>query len=178
MCGSGTFVIEAAEVALGLAPGRSRSFAFEQMATFQPDLWAQMKASLPAARDCALRFYGSDRDEGAVRMATENAARAGVEGVTQFTAASATTVLPPDGPAGLIICNPPYGARISNQKMLFGLYAALGAHLKEHFKGWRVGIVTSDPALAQAMKLPFAPKGPPIPHGGLKVWLFKTEALR
>ena len=58
MCGSGTFVIEAAEIALGLAPGRSRSFAFEQLASFDPAAWAAMKeAAIP--RDTALRFYAS-----------------------------------------------------------------------------------------------------------------------
>jgi putative N6-adenine-specific DNA methylase len=176
MCGSGTFVIEAAEIAMGLFPGRSRSFAFEQLATFDPARWAEMRKS-GKTRTAPTHFIGSDRDAGAVRMATDNAARAGVAESTTFMNLNATDLTRPDGPAGLVICNPPYGARIGNQKMLFGVYAGLGRMLADQFSGWRVGIVTSEPALAQATGLPFKPKGPPIPHGGMKVWLFQTDPL-
>jgi putative N6-adenine-specific DNA methylase len=176
MCGSGTFVIEAAEIAMGLFPGRSRSFAFEKLATFDPAQWEAMRQT-DMTRSTEHRFHGSDRDAGAVRMATDNAARAGVAEITAFSNISATDLTRPDGPPGLVICNPPYGARIGNQKMLFGVYAGLGRMLTEHFSGWRVGIVTSDPSLAQATGLPFKPKGPPIPHGGMKVWLFQTGPL-
>ena len=61
--------------------------------------------------------------------------------------------------------------------MLYGVYAALGQTLKQAFAGWRVGLVTSEAGLAKATALPFKPKGAPIPHGGLKVWLFQTDQL-
>jgi putative N6-adenine-specific DNA methylase len=61
--------------------------------------------------------------------------------------------------------------------MLYGVYAGLGDALKSRFSGWRVGIVTSEAGLAKATGLPFKPKRAPIPHGGLKVWLFQTGAL-
>ena len=176
MCGSGTFPIEAAEIAAGLQPGRSRGFAFEKLSGFDEASFAAMKRPVGALPE-GLRFTGYDRDAGAVRMAGENAERAGVAAICDFAQQPVSDLARPEGPPGLVICNPPYGARIGNQKALFGLYAQMGARLKEEFGGWRVGIVTSDPQLAQAMKLPFAPKGPPIPHGGLKVWLFRTEAL-
>ena len=50
MCGSGTFVLEAAEIAAGLAPGRARPFAFERLATFDPAAWAALRAASAAAR--------------------------------------------------------------------------------------------------------------------------------
>ena len=176
MCGSGTFVIEAAEIAMGLMPGRTRSFAFEQLAGFDADLWADMRKP-DTPRVPAQHFHGSDRDAGAVRMAQDNAARAGVADHVTFTNANAADIPRPDGPPGLVICNPPYGGRIGNQKMLYGVYAGLGEKLRRDFSGWRVGLVTSEAGLAHAAGLPFKPKGPPIPHGGLKVWLFQTDAL-
>lgn len=77
MCGSGTFVIEAAEIASGLYPGCSRHFAFEEFASFKLDIWARMKADMPVHVP-EFRFFGADRDAGAVRMSIANAARAGV----------------------------------------------------------------------------------------------------
>lgn len=180
MCGSGTFVLEAAEIALGIVPGRSRSFAFEQMASFDPTAYAALKAELsPQAVDMAgLAFFGSDRNAGAVEMATANAERAGVAGCTQFSQQAVSDLLPPEGmEPGLVIVNPPYGARIGNKKLLFALYGALGKTLMERFSGWRVGIVTSETSLAKATGLPFLPLGAPVAHGGLKIRLFKTKPL-
>ncbi|PWG16264.1 THUMP domain-containing class I SAM-dependent RNA methyltransferase [Salibaculum griseiflavum] len=176
MCGSGTFVIEAAEMALGLMPGRSRRFAFEDLASFDPEAWAAMKsAAVPGQIDC--RFFGSDRDSGAIRMSTANADRAGVAAVTRFEMKPVGDLIRPDGPPGLVIVNPPYGARIGNLKPLYGLHGSLGAVLKERFSGWRVGLITSEAKLAHATGLPFHSPGPPVAHGGLKVKLYRTDAL-
>ena len=176
MCGSGTFVLEAAEIALGLMPGRSREFAFQDLAGFDAGAWQAMRAA-PSPTETSLRFYGSDRNAGAVQMALANAGRAGVDGVTQFTQGSVSDLQPPEGPRGLVMVNPPYGARIGNKKLLFALYGSLGKTLIERFSGWRVGIVTSETGLARATGLPFKPSGPPIPHGGLRIRLFQTGPL-
>ena len=174
MCGSGTFPIEAAEITSGLAPGRSRSFAFERLTSFNGASWAQMKT--PGYQEAVGTFHGFDRDDGAIRAATQNAKRAGVN--CQFMRRPLAELEPIPGPPGLLICNPPYGERIGNKKPLFALYGTLGERLrKPGFEGWRVGIVTSDAALAKSTGLHFEPMGPPISHGGLKVWLFKTGPL-
>lgn len=177
MCGSGTFVIEAAERAAGLAPGRSRSFAFMDLANFDAGLWDELRAAQPAAQATDLLFRGSDRDAGAIRMAQANAARAGVAEQTDFAMHALSDLPRPDGPPGLIMVNPPYGARIGNKKLLFGLYGALGQTLLARFSGWRVGIVTSEAGLARATGLPFLSTTPSVPHGGLKVTLFRTDPL-
>lgn len=179
MCGSGTFVIEAAEIAQGLLAGRSRSFAFEDLANFDAEAFSALKQELDQPRGLAegLLFYGSDRNAGAVEMAAANAERAGVQEVTSFVQRAVSDLERPEGPPGLVIVNPPYGARIGNKKLLFALYGALGQVLKERFSGWRVGIVTSDNALAKATALPFLPVGAPVAHGGLKIRLFKTDPL-
>ncbi|SNT23476.1 THUMP domain-containing class I SAM-dependent RNA methyltransferase [Tropicimonas sediminicola] len=176
MCGSGTFVIEAAEIAAGLAPGRSRSFAFEQLANFDPAAWEALRASIKPLTP-NLIFHGSDRDAGAIRMSQANAERAGVAGWTEFVTRSVSDLERPEGPPGLVIVNPPYGARIGSRKPLFAVHDALGRTLKERFSGWRVGIVTSDAGLAKSTGLPFLPTGAPIAHGSLKVHLFRTDPL-
>ncbi len=176
MCGSGTFLIEAAEIAAGLLPGRSRRFAFEDLGSFDADAWAALRQPQPRI-ETPVHFYGSDRDAGAVRMSQANAERSGVSDLITFANQNATDLQRPDSRPGLIICNPPYGGRIGNQKMLFGLYASFGQTLQERFSGWRVGLITSDEKLARATGLHFKPKGPAIAHGGLKVWLFQSDTL-
>jgi putative N6-adenine-specific DNA methylase len=177
MCGSGTFVIEAAEIALGLAPGRSRAFAFERLASFDPDAWADLRVGAPP-RATPHRFLGRDRDAGAIGMSRANAARAAVAGVTDFRQAPISDLDRPDGPPGLVIVNPPYGARLGKPGRLRPLYAALGEALRGRLAGWRVGLVTTDAGLARATGLPFGPPGPPVPHGPLKVRLYRTDVLR
>ena len=174
MCGSGTFVIEAAEIAAGLVPGRDRGFAFEQLATVNADAVALLRSGSPQGTD--LRFLGSDRDQGAVNGAAENAARAGVTAFTGFSRAPVSDFERPDGPPGLIMVNPPYGGRIGDRKPLFALYGSLGTVLRERFGGWRVGLVTNDGGLAKATGLDFA-ASPPIAHGGLKVKLYQAGPL-
>ena len=176
MCGSGTFPIEAAEIAAGLPPGRSRPFAFERLATHDPEAWAALRAGI-LPRPTGLRFYGSDRDTGAIAKSRANAARAGVGGITDFRHAAISDLVRPEGPPGLVIVNPPYGARIGKAGRLRPLYAALGATLRDRLGGWRVGLVTLDPGLAHATGLPFLAPGPPVPHGPLKVRLYQTPPL-
>ena len=173
MCGSGTFPIEAAEWAMGLTPGRARSFAFEHLAGFDASACADLRSSQP--KDTPLRFFGSDRNAGAIEMAQANAQRSGVAAVTSFRQAAISDLERPDCAPGLVMINPPYGGRIGNKKQLFGLYGAMGQRLKDQFQGWRVGIVTSDASLARATGLPDLKNGAPIPHGGLKVRLFQSQ---
>jgi len=178
MCGSGTLVLEAAEIAAGLAPGRSRSFAFERLAGFDPAAWEAMRSTARAAPPPGPpRCFGSDRDQGAVAMAQANATRAGVDALCRFHRAAVSDLTPPEGPPGLVIVNPPYGARIGNPRLLHALYGALGATLRRGFAGWRVGLVTSEPGLARATGLPFAPPGPRIDHGGLPIQLWRSPPL-
>lgn len=174
MCGSGTFLIEAAEIASGLAPGRARRFAFEQLAGFDEKSWAAMRADVKP-QDVSVRFFGRDRDAGAIDMSRTNADRAGVSALIDFQEKAISKLTPPDSPAGLIIVNPPYGDRIGDTNRLRDLYAAFGQVMREQFSGWRVGLITSDRKLATATGLAFKPPGPPVPHGPLKIRLYQTK---
>ncbi|NNE52455.1 MAG: class I SAM-dependent RNA methyltransferase [Sulfitobacter sp.] len=176
MCGSGTFVIEAAEIAAGMQPGRSRAFAFEKLASFDPPAFTSLRRGEPRQVP-EHRFFGSDRDQGAVAAARANAARAGVSDWTAFACHGAAEVRPPEGPPGLVIVNPPYGGRIGNKNLLYALYGTFGQTMSAHFRGWRVGLITNEPGLAKAAGLRWQPKGPPVNHGGLKVWCWQAGPL-
>jgi putative N6-adenine-specific DNA methylase len=177
MCGSGTFVIEAAEIAAGLNPGRSRRFAFEQLATFDAVAWQKLRSS-ESRTQTSVKFFGSDRDAGAITMSLANAARAGVTEMTEFREVAIKDLVAPEGPPGLVIVNPPYGARIGDKKHLYSLYGDLGQTLLTRFSGWRVGLITTDASLTQATRLPFRPSGPSVLHGGLRVTLFVAGPLK
>ncbi len=165
MCGSGTIPIEAAEIAAGLAPGRSRRFAFEHLVgAVRPDIE-------PSATPLTPRFFGFDRNDGAIRGARENASRADVADWCRFERQAISDLEPPHGPPGIVLTNPPYGGRIGDRKLLFGLYGSLGRVLAERFSDWRIGIVTSDGGLAKATGLELTPSGP-VSHGGTKITLW------
>ncbi|MDV3250225.1 class I SAM-dependent RNA methyltransferase [Devosia sp. BK] len=174
MCGSGTFVIEAAEIASGLIPGRQRSFAFESLPSFDAKAFAALRPDTSTLTPSVL-FHGSDRDAGAIRMANENATRSGVDAITRFEQKSIEELEPPAGPSGLVILNPPYGTRIGDKAPLVSLHRTLGKVLKTRFAGWRVGIITADKSLAQATGLKFEPPLPPVLHGGIRVALYRSQ---
>lgn len=178
MCGSGTVPIEAAEIALGLAPGRARRFAFEDLRGFDADRWHQALADQPEAAQTDLRFDGFDRDAGAVAGAQGNVTRAGLQDVVRISEGALSALQPPaeDRP-GLVFLNPPYGGRIGKPGALRPLYGSIGKVLTERFSGWRIAMITTDANLAQSTRLPFDAPSAPIPHGGLKIKLWQTGPL-
>ncbi len=143
-CGSGTIPIEAALIARNRAPGMNRRFAAEAFAWVEPGVWADVRAE---ARDREFhgdyRILGSDNDPRSVSLAMSNARKAGVEGLIQFRDGDATQMRPP-AQEGILICNPPYGQRLLEQRSAQQLYAALGRHLKGA-DGWKKYIITSEP---------------------------------
>ena len=175
MCGSGTFILEAAEMAQGLLPGRLREFDFEHLPSFNVGEWQKLKLQPP--HETQFRFLGFDRDAGAITSATANATRAGVDDAARFAQQSVSLLKRPEGPAGLVICNPPYGARIGDLKKLSSLYASFGQVLRQGFSGWRIGLVTNEASLAKATGLPFQPRSEPISHGGIKINLYQMQPL-
>ena len=174
LCGSGSFLLEAAQWHLGLAPGRMRSFAYQHIVGLEAQDLAPATPSVTAK--LTPRFFGFDRDAGAVRSATENAERGGVASLCQFSNQSISALSAPDGvEPGLVIANPPYGERIGEIKKLAPLYASMGKVLAGGFTGWRVGIVTTSQHLIDATGLPFAKPGPVVHHGGIKVRLWPCQ---
>ncbi len=132
MCGSGTLIIEAAEQALGLAPGRNREFAFERFPSHDEAAWK----ALPRAKTAAAgSVFGSDLNSGALGTARRNAKRAGVFEFLKLERIDATALVP-RGETGLIISNLPYGKRVGERDELGQLYRALGKSLRKACPGW------------------------------------------
>lgn len=148
LCGSGTIPIEAALLAAARPPAVERPFAVQSWAGYAPGTWASAGApSTPAHRP---RIRASDRDAGAVVAALANAERAGVADLVDVRRAplgGAADALPADEP-GWVVTNPPWGHRVDGGGDLRDLHAALGA-LVAGLDGWRLAVVTADPALAR-----------------------------
>jgi putative N6-adenine-specific DNA methylase len=170
-CGSGTIVIEAAGLALGLPPGRLRAPALQSYAPFDPDVWETVRRERrPAAATAPI--VGSDRDAGAVEAARANAERAGVGAAVAFehAAVSAQRWLAGDGaPAtGAVVTNPPFGLRVAKGGDLRPLYQTLGAKVAALGPGWRLGLLAHDVRLARRTGLPLQAAWT-TRHGGLAV---------
>ena len=173
MCGSGTIVIEAAQIALGLPAGKNRTFAFMELPSFQKDEYE--KLTKIKHKKVNLKFYGSDRDKGAIQNSIQNSKKANVETICQFVTSSISEAIPPTQEPGIVLVNPPYGKRVGNRKNLFALYRSIGQTLSEKFVGWQVGIITSDPGLAKATELKFLNISNTVDNGGIKVQLYETK---
>jgi putative N6-adenine-specific DNA methylase len=132
MCGSGTIVIEAAEIAAGLAPGRNRTFAFERFPSHDAAAWKARPREKAAVTSS---IVGTDLNAGALGTARRNAKRAGVLGSITLERVDATK-LTRRGDAGLVIGNLPYGKRVGERDELAQLYRSLGKSLKSACAGW------------------------------------------
>lgn len=160
-CGSGTIAIEAARMAANMAPGLTRSFAFEKLEGFDMDLWREMKEDARSAVNpyAKVQIRASDISSLVVEKARENAARAGLsamldDGRLTFTQGDAREVLPPEGVTGVLIANPPYGEQ-SNPKSasIRSMMKSVADHLKAHYAGWTAWMLTSDRTLPGQMRL-------------------------
>lgn len=156
MCGSGTLVIEAAMMALNIAPGSLRSrFGFSGWRGHDRELWQRLQAEAREQRrdtdDRQVRFRGYDRDPMAVRAALENIERAKLRGVIHVERRELTLLTREGATAGLLATNPPYGERIGEQEQLRTLYEELGAKLRTQFEGWKAAVLTGNPPLAKAL---------------------------
>ena len=141
MCGSGTFLIEAALIAANINPGiYRRGFAFERWADFDSELFDRLYHDDSAERDVEFKIYGADISPKAIEIATENIKSAGVAKYIDLErkAISAWTEAP--RPAGVLVTNPPYGERIAAPDM-DALYQTIGSKLKHVFTGYHAWII-------------------------------------
>jgi putative N6-adenine-specific DNA methylase len=177
MCGSGTFLLEAAMVALNIAPGHKRSFGFEKLNTFEPNIWHQLK-SQAAAKVKSVTFqkiYGSDVDLRAVRIAKRNLEEAGLLAAVQLSQQDIVNVVPP-ADSGVLVANPPYGVRIGEGDDLALLYPKMGEALKRRFAGWNTYFLTNDFTMPKLMRLTPS-KRTPLFNGPLECRLFEIKMV-
>ena len=183
-CGSGTLVIEAAQIALGHAPGRQRRFAFERLLPHDPARWAAVREQARAAErpwpaGTAAIAYGSDVSFRMVDFARRNAERAGVGAAVEFRGGDALQRLPPSSRRGVMLLNPPYGERIEAAGVAGGLgadafYERLAAHWKTHFGGWTAWVLTPDRELPRRLRLQ-ASRRVPLFNGPIECRLLRFD---
>lgn len=158
MCGSGTVVIEAAMMALNIAPGSLRPrFGFEKWKKHDAECWKTLKTSAQvygkrAVKDCESKFYASDLSQEMIRIAKQNAQRAGVAELIEFSVQDAKKIMPPEElETGMIISNPPYGERLGGFSDTITLYTELGVHFKDAFAGWNLSMFAMDTELLSCL---------------------------
>jgi len=194
-CGSGTVVIEAAQIAFDIAPGLSRAFGLEKLLDHDAKIWAALRADAirraqAAARRGASppRLAASDLDPRAIEQALRNFERAGLPArAVDARVADAAAARPPFDAPGFIVANPPYGERIEalgaagpppgahgdagrHERAM----RAFGATLRERFAGWQVWLLSSDRALPGQLGMKER-RRTPLFNGAIECRLFGFE---
>lgn len=153
MCGSGTIPIEAAMISRRMAPGRARRFSAEAWPGFSGAFTGvRERACADELAQVPAQIVGRDRDAGAIEASIANAERAGVGTDIAFSR-DTISALEPDGGAGWVVTNPPYGARIGERTGLRDLYAVLGRVIRERRPRWRLAMLSADRMLEAQLGL-------------------------
>jgi 23S rRNA (guanine2445-N2)-methyltransferase / 23S rRNA (guanine2069-N7)-methyltransferase len=178
MCGSGTFLTEAALIAADAAPALDREyFGFAGWRGHDAALWERLRSEAKdrrAARVARRCILGSDIDPDAVRMAIGNGENAGVAAWLHTEKRSLNEVVRPHGEPGLVVANPPYGERIGAESGLPALYSELGNMLRERFQGWQAAILTGNPPLARNLGI-YAKRTHRVFNGTIECRLLRFE---
>ncbi|WP_454784850.1 bifunctional 23S rRNA (guanine(2069)-N(7))-methyltransferase RlmK/23S rRNA (guanine(2445)-N(2))-methyltransferase RlmL [Legionella sp. WA2024007413] len=171
-CGAGTLVIEAAMMAAHIAPGLLRQDqSLQYWAQHQSSLWEKLRVeALQQVKPLPVTLLGTDADHKIIAVARANAEHAGVAPLVNFKHQALKEM---DAPTtkGLVICNPPYGERLSDATHLVPLYQQLGKILHAHYQGWKAAVLTSNPVLGKALGLR-ASKQYTIYNGALECKLY------
>jgi 23S rRNA (guanine2445-N2)-methyltransferase len=177
MCGSGTFLIEALQIAHGIPAGTGRNFAFEKLRNFDAAAWNGIKAAAEARRvsNPAPAIYGSDLYGDALKRARLNLAAAGFADAVSLKQANALEISAPRA-QGVLVANPPYGVRLGELTELASFYPQLGDILKKKFAGWRAYLFTADMRLPKLIGLSPS-KRTPLYNGALECRLYEFKLV-
>lgn len=176
MCGSGTFLLEAAQIALDIAPGLGRNFAFERFRRFDQPLWRLMVSDARAVRrESDFQISGADLDPVEADRGRRNLQYASLDGRIKVVQADILNVSAP-AESGVMVTNPPYGVRLGEQKSLDLLYPKLGDALKQRFAGWRCYFFSGDENLPKLIGLK-ATKRTPLYNGALECRLYEYRVV-
>lgn len=179
LCGSGTLPIEAAWIALRRPPGLTRRrFGFQGWMDFDVRLWTRLRdeARAGVGKRLDAPVVGSDARRDAVSFSRGNARAAGIGHLLHFEVKDVHDFRPPDGPPGVIVCNPPYGERLGEEKELRGLYRTLGEVFAQHCRGWTAYVFTGNANLAREIGLTPAEQLP-LYNGKIPCRLLKFEMI-
>jgi putative N6-adenine-specific DNA methylase len=191
-CGAGTIIVEAAQIACGIAPGAQRRFAFERLLPFKPHaaVWRDLqRAARARVHAPAVPLFAGDVSFRMTDFASRNAERAGVRQAIDFKTADALQRLPP-ADTGTLMLNPPYGERIApkgqgNVTSREGFegggtsaefFGSLASHWKRHYAGWTAWLLSPDMKLPSAMRLKES-RRVPLWNGPIECRLFRFDMV-
>ena len=177
MCGSGTFLIEAAMISLNQAPGLKRRFGFENWSNFDSILFKSIKSEyqLNIKPVVFSHIYGSDEDLRAIRVTKSNLEEAGLKSAVELSCKSFNDIVAPTK-GGVLITNPPYGVRIGEDEDLAKAYPLWASTMKKKLSGWRTYFLTSDLRMPKLMRLSPSKKTP-LYNGALDCRLFEIKMV-
>ena len=161
MCGSGTLLIEAAQMEAQIAPQLYRlHWGFDFWQGHNQAAWEKVKEEALALAEAEKQhenlphFYGFDLDHRVLQKAKQNAKNAGVAYLMQWQQGDVAAMKNPSpNVAGTVICNPPYGERLGTTPALIALYSVFGQRLKQQFAGWNASIFSGEPSLLDCLRL-------------------------
>ncbi|HDR1045616.1 TPA: bifunctional 23S rRNA (guanine(2069)-N(7))-methyltransferase RlmK/23S rRNA (guanine(2445)-N(2))-methyltransferase RlmL [Pasteurella multocida] len=161
MCGSGTLLIEAAQMQANIAPQLHRlHWGFDFWKGHNQQAWDKVKgeaielAEQTFNQNQKANFYGCDLDHRVLQKAKRNAQNAGVAHLIQWQQGDVAALKNPFvEEKGTVICNPPYGERLGTTPALIALYSVFGQRLKQQFADWNVSIFSGEPALLDCLRL-------------------------
>ncbi|NQW66081.1 MAG: class I SAM-dependent RNA methyltransferase [Burkholderiales bacterium] len=194
-CGSGTIVIEAAQIACRMAAGLQRRFGFEKLRVFDAHVWQQLQDEARALQ-CGPRapVFGSDVTFRMVDFAQRNAERAGVAKAVNLRGGDALQRMPPTEELGVMLVNPPYGERIEAAGVAGAaslarsgrevgqvedggeFFSQLASHWKKNYTGWRAWVLTPDLKLPGRMRLKES-RRVPMWNGPIECRMFRFDLM-
>lgn len=177
MCGSGTFLLEAALMTLHIAPGINRHFAFEKLHNFNAAAWQTLHAEAQAAQSpvTALPIFGSDLYGDELKTARLNLTNAGLLAAVSLNQANVLEISAP-AEHGILVANLPYGERMGELEELEVLYPKLGDVLKQKFGGWNAYLFTSDLRMPKFIRLAVS-RRTPLFNGAIECRLFEYKMV-
>ena len=185
MCGSGTILIEAAQIVAGIPPGLKREFAFEKMHQFDADAWTKIKASAkPHPLPAEPTIFGSDISGDMIVMTRNNLNKAGIRFDVPLKQIEAQEIKAPTTQPGILLTNPPYGERIGvrgdstmeTDELAKEFFSSFSTTLKQRFAGWSVYLFTADLGLPKMLRLKESRKTPFF-NGALECRLFRFDMV-
>ena len=178
MCGSGTFLLEAAQMSLNIAPGIGRHFAFEKLHTFNQEKWQALREAAIAAQKpvTALPIFGSDLYGDELKAARLNFENAGLLETVTLKQANVLEISAP-ADSGVMVANLPYGERMGELDEMRELYPKLGDVLKQKFKGWNAYLLTADLQMPKSIRLAVS-RRTPLFNGALECRLFEYKIVQ
>jgi putative N6-adenine-specific DNA methylase len=185
MCGSGTLLVEAAQMLAGIPPGAHRRFGFEKFHGFRAADWQAIRDAVPAPFvPTEINIYGSDISGDMLVMTRNNLQRAGIPFEIPLKQIDAQEIKPPTEQPGLLIANPPYGERIgvrgdrqqAPDELAVAFFSTFGSTLKSRFAGWTACLFTADLSLPRMLRLKESKKTPFF-NGAIECRLFRFEMV-